>query len=140
MPASTGESSISLVLPIRPRPSARSVPRWRSDWPIWLRTWVSLSFAIRRLFLRCGFRLRGPLVREHFVDLLAARLGDFLRAAELTERLLCCLQHVDRVRRAERLREHVADAAELEHRAHATAGDHAGTGRGRAHAPGVARY
>src|SRR3981189_2771740 len=127
MPARTGESSISLVLPIRPRPSARSVPRWRSDWPIWLRTWVSLSFAIRRLFLHDRL-----FVREHLVDLLAARLGDFLRAAQLAERLLRCLQHVDRVRRAERLREHVADAAELEHRAHAAAGDHAGTGPGRA--------
>ena len=47
MPASTGAVVVSLVLPIRPRPSARSVPRWRSDWPIWLRTCVSFSFAIR---------------------------------------------------------------------------------------------
>ena len=43
------------------------------------------------------------------------------------ERLLGGLQHVDRVRRAERLREDVADAAELEHRAHAATGDHAGS-------------
>src|SRR6266576_3431964 len=119
MPASTGESSISLVFPIRPRPSARSVPRWRSDWPIWLRTCVSLSFATRlhlhgAAWLRrpsrlrgCFDRLRRLLVREHFVDLLAARLRDFLRTAQLAERLLGCLQHVDRVRRAERLREHV---------------------------------
>src|SRR5581483_3667922 len=42
------------------------------------------------------------------------------------------LRHVDRVRRAETLREHVADAAELEHRAHAAAGDDAGSLRGRA--------
>src|SRR5438309_246641 len=127
MPARTGESSISLVLPIRPRPRARSVPRWRSDWPIWLRTWVSLSFAIGRLF-----RFGGLLVRQYLVNLLAARLRDFLRTPKLPERLLGRLQHVDRVRRAERLREHVADAAELEHRAYAAAGDHAGTGRGRA--------
>ena len=32
---------------MRPRPSARSVPRWRWLWPIALRTWVTLSFAIR---------------------------------------------------------------------------------------------
>src|SRR5437879_9617711 len=108
MPARTGEASISLVFPIRPRPNARSVPRWRSDWPIWLRTCVSFSFAIRRHLL--GYH-GGPLVWEHFVDLLAARLRDFLRAAQLPERLLGGLQHVDRVRRAERLREHVADAA-----------------------------
>src|SRR5258707_3603657 len=143
MPASTGLSSISLVLPIRPRPSARSVPRWRSDWPISLRTCVSFSLATRGhllgvVWLRRPSRLRvldrldGPLVGQHFVNLLATRLGDFLGAAQLAERLLRCLQHVDRVRRAERLREHVADAAELEHCAHAAAGDHAGTGRGRA--------
>src|SRR3954470_4223724 len=98
MPARTGLSSISFVLPIRPRPSARSVPRWRSDWPIWLRTCVSFTFATRRhLPSRLGFldRLRRPLVREHFVDLLAARLGDFLRAAQLAECLFGCLQHVD---------------------------------------------
>src|SRR6266850_1987741 len=93
MPLRTGESSISFVLPIRPRPSARSVPRWRSDWPIWLRTCVSFSFATRGHLLSFFFfdRLHGLLVREHVVD-----------------------------------------AAELEHRAHAAAGDHAGTGRGRA--------
>src|SRR5207253_11061370 len=99
MPASTGDSSISLVLPIRPRPSARSVPRWRSDWPIWLRTCVSFNFATGRRHLLGRFdRLCRLLVREHFVDLLTARLGDFLRAAQLAERLLGCLQHVDWVR------------------------------------------
>src|SRR5437879_8974392 len=106
MPARTGESSISLVLPIRPSPSARSVPRWRSVWPIWLRTCVSFSFAIGAHLLGLHHRL---LVRQNFADLLAARLGDFLGAAQLAERLLCRLQHVDRIRRAERLREHVLD-------------------------------
>src|SRR4029077_6835114 len=90
MPASAGLSSISFVLPIRPRPSARSVPRWRSDWPIWLLTWVSLSFAIVYLG---DFRLE----RQDLVDLLAARLRDFLRAAQLLQRGLGGLQHVDRV-------------------------------------------
>src|SRR4029078_10847056 len=103
MPASTGESSISLVLPIRPRPSARSVPRWRSDWPIWLRTCVSFNFGIG------AHLLGGALVRKHLADRLAARLRDFLRAAQLAERLLCRLQHVDRIGGAERLREHVTD-------------------------------
>src|SRR3954471_16692654 len=125
MPCSTGPSSISLVLPIRPRPSARSVPRWRSDWLIWLRTCVSFSFAIGRHLLR-------RLVGKDLGDLLAARLRDFLGTAQLAQCDLGCLQHVDRVRRAERLREHVADAAELEHRAHASTGDDAGTGRRRA--------
>src|SRR5437763_13619877 len=102
MPARTGLSSISFDFPIRPRPSARSVPRWRLVWPISLRTCVSFSFATF-----CHL----PLVRQHFADLLAARLRDFLGAAQLAERLLRGLQHVDRVRRAERLREDVADAA-----------------------------
>src|SRR5581483_3208581 len=108
MPARTGLSSISFVEPIFPRPSARRVPRWRSDWPIWLRTCVSFSFAIGRRHL-----LRGRLVRQHLADLLTARLRDFLGAAQLPQSDLGSLQHVDRVRRAERLREHVADAAEL---------------------------
>src|SRR3954447_2946786 len=134
MPARTGLSSISLVLPIRPRPSARSVPRWRSDWPIWLRTCVSFSFGNGGHLLG-GRALRvlvdgRRLVRQHLADLLAARPGAVLGTAQLAKRLLGRLEHVDRVGRAERLREHVADAAELEHRAHATAGDHAGTGRG----------
>src|SRR5256885_8824999 len=102
MPARTGESSISFVLPIRPRPSARSVPRWRCDWPIWLRTCVSFSFAIFD-------HLLGLLVRENVADGLAARLRDVLGTPELAQRLLGRLQHVDRVRRAQRLREHVAD-------------------------------
>src|SRR3982750_2995018 len=124
MPARTGESSISFVLPILLRPRARSVPRWRWVWPIWLRTCVSFNFATLGHLLR---DLRP--VREHLADRLAARLRDFLGAAQVLQRLLGGLQHVDRVRRAERLREHVADAAELEHRTDAAAGDHAGTGR-----------
>src|SRR5437868_2424101 len=126
MPARTGPSSISFVLPILPSPSARSVPRWRSDWPIPLRTCVSFNFAIRRHLL--GYC---SLVGQHLADLLAARLRDLLGPAQLLERHLGGLQHVDRVRRAERLREHVADAAELEHGADAAAGDDARTGRGR---------
>src|ERR1700749_3522760 len=116
MPARTGLSSISLDLPIRPRPSARSVPRWRSDWPIWLRTCVSFTFATR-------VHLLGSPVRQDLADLLAARLRDFLGTAQLAQRGLGLLQYVDRVRGAERLREHVADAAELEHRADAAAAD-----------------
>src|SRR5690348_18454695 len=103
MPASTGLSSISFVLPIFPSPSARSVPRWRSDWPMPLRTCVSFTFAIRD-------HLLGP-VGKHFRGLLAARLRHFLRAAQLPERDLGRLQHVDRVGGAKRLREHVANAS-----------------------------
>src|SRR3954462_4013896 len=99
MPARTGLSSISLVLPIRPRPSARSVPRWRSDWPIWLRTCVSFSFgngghlprtarfssalfgtALVDSALLVGGR---RLVGQHLADLLAARLRHVLGAVQL---------------------------------------------------------
>ena len=52
-----------------------------------------------------------------------------LEARRVHERLLRGLQHVDRVRRAERLREHVPDASQLEHRADAPARDHARPGR-----------
>src|SRR4051812_32818528 len=51
MPSSTELGSCSRVLPILPRPSARSVPRWRSLWPIWLRTWVIFTFATLALVL-----------------------------------------------------------------------------------------
>src|SRR5207253_5867365 len=88
MPARTGLSSISLVLPIRPRPSARSVPRWRSDWPIWLRTCVSFSFGNGGHLLGSARVVGGRLlldgrnlVRQHLADLLAAGLRDVLRTA-----------------------------------------------------------
>src|SRR5215472_15075302 len=110
MPSTTGPDSCSEVLPIFPSPSARSVPRWRSDWPIELRTCVSFNVATRAHLL--GFDRR--LVREHVADRQAARLRDVLGTAQLAERDLGRLQHVDRVRRPERLREHVANAAELE--------------------------
>ena len=149
----TGSSSCSRVLPIRPSPSARSVPRWRGDWPIALPVWVSLSFGIARS-LASGSAARPPRParlqprprpRPRLLD-RPRRLGsgstsriDLPRARATSSGRrrsrsagLGGLQHVDRVRRAERLREHVADAAELEHGAHAAAGDDAGAGRGRA--------
>src|SRR6185437_11111095 len=96
MPAIAGLSpSCSAVLPILPRPSARSVPRCRGDWPIALLTCVSRTL-----------RTHGPLdlVRQDVRDRLAARLGDVLGAAQVAQRRHGRLQHVDRVRRAERLR------------------------------------
>jgi hypothetical protein len=57
-------------------------------------------------------------------------LRDLLRLAEVLEAGDRGLDQVDRVLRPERLREDVVDPGELEHRAHAAAGDHAGTGRG----------
>src|SRR5712671_111950 len=51
MPASTGDSVCSTLRPILPRPSARSVPRWRSLWPILLRICVILTLATLRILL-----------------------------------------------------------------------------------------
>src|SRR5919109_43289 len=133
IPATSGVSGRSTVRPILPRPRARSVPRLRSVWPIWLRTWVmrSFLFAIVRLLRRrdrsdglLGRRLllRGLRLllgeRQDVGDRLPARLRHLLRAAEALESLDGGLEHVDRVRRAEALREDVADAA---------AGDDAGS-------------
>src|SRR3954462_11592927 len=104
MPARTGLSAMSLVLPIRPRPGARSVPRWRADWPIWLRTCVSFSFGNGGHLLGRALHLvvdGRDLVRQDLADLLAARPGDVLGTAQLAKRLLGGLEHVDRVRRAE---------------------------------------
>ena len=67
--------------------------------------------------------------RQHLADLLPADARDVLGAAQLLERDDGGLRHVDRVRRAEALREHVAHAAELEHGAHAAARDDAGSFR-----------
>src|SRR5690348_1909649 len=115
MPVRTGPSSCSTVRPILPRPSARSVPRCRWLWPISLRTCVIRTFAIlgllwlRRLGGRLLFGLLGSLVRQHLADREAARLGDLLRPAQPLEAVHGRLRHVDRVGRAEALREEVAD-------------------------------
>src|SRR5471032_1918239 len=133
MPESNGPSVCSAVLPILPSPSARSVPRWRWVWPIALRTCVSFTFAIARHLLCLdrglldgslldgslldqglrdgllldGLLLDGSLVRQYIANRLAARPRNVLGAPQLPERGLGGLQHVDGVRRAERLREHV---------------------------------
>src|SRR6266511_1140262 len=67
MPARTGPSSCSTVLPIFPSPSARSVPRCRSLCPIWLRTCVT-----RTLLMLQGRRLLQ--VRDGLQVLAAALL------------------------------------------------------------------
>src|SRR5919198_5202991 len=127
MPASTGLSSCSAERPILPRPSARSVPRCCSLWPIWLRICVTRTFAtlwllrLRRLRL---FVFGGRLVRQDLGDGLATDLRDVLRASEIPQAVNRRLRHVDRIRRAEALRENVADPGELEHRPDAAAGDH----------------
>src|SRR5262249_28631214 len=48
IPASCGLSVCSTLWPILRRPSARSVPRCRSDWPILLCVWVILTLLMPR--------------------------------------------------------------------------------------------
>ena len=135
MPESTGLSVCSAVLPILPRPSARKraavalrlADRATNLRQLHFRHLVATSSVSSRLRRRLDARV----ARQHVADRLAARPRNVLGPAQLAQSRLGRLQHVDRVRRAERLREHVADAGELEHRAHAAAGDDAGTGRGR---------
>src|SRR5450755_2478052 len=64
--------------------------------------------------------------------------GDLLRPAQALERGDGRVHHVDRVGRAQRARQLVADARALEHGAHRAAGDDAGPGTGRLeqHDPG----
>src|SRR5712692_8779350 len=83
-----------------------------------------VRFADRRL--RRLLRQYGMLVRQDLADRQAARLRHVLGAPEALQPVHGRLRHVDRVRRAETLREDVADSGELEHRAHSAAGDHAG--------------
>src|SRR5579875_714562 len=57
--------------------------------------------------------------------------GHLLRTDQLAQRVDRRMDDVDRVVRAERLRQHVVDTRALEHGAHRAAGDDAGTGAGR---------
>src|SRR5262249_41578007 len=144
IPASCGLSWCSAERPILPRPSARSVPRCLWLWPIWLRVCVTRIFVIARLFLgrrrvlllclrRLDFlfdrRLRRH--RQHLRDRQTADLRDLLGPAQPLEPVDGRLQHVDRVRGAEALRQDVADPAELEDGADTAAGDHSGSLAGR---------
>src|SRR5436190_10196603 len=72
MPSSTAVCSCSAVRPILPRPSARSVPRWRSLWPIWLRTCVIFTFATVLVVL---LPADAALLRLRLHRLLAGRRG-----------------------------------------------------------------
>src|SRR6266487_3498089 len=116
MPASAGFSSCSTVRPILPRPRARSVPRCCGDWPMALRVCVIRTFATCFLW---------RLVGQDFGHGLPADLRDVLGAAQPPQAVHRRLGHVDRIRRAEALREDVADAGELQHRTHAATGDDA---------------
>src|SRR5215472_6399048 len=131
MPRNSGRSGLTTVWPIRRRPSERSESRCTLVPPIFDLIWVTLSWAISRpCRSRRGPRLQHRL-RRHVLDRQAALGRDLLGTVQRLERGHGGVHHVDRVGRAERPGQHVADPRALEHGAHRAAGDDAGTGAGR---------
>ena len=143
MPRISGRSGKVFVLPIRPRPRARSVPR---VFGLAVRTRLDLGDGDHLLahesLTRASFRRRAasaarcrpatcPSART--LGRQAAPLGDLVGALQRLEPGDRGAGDVDVVGRAERLAEHVVDAGLLEDDAGGAAGDHAGTGRSRLH-------
>src|SRR6185369_4152972 len=88
-----------------------------------------LSLLHHRFGLSIGFGSAGAAASEQVADLLAAPLGNRARARLLLERFERRADHVVRIRRADRLGDHVGNAEALEDRAHRAAGDDSGSGR-----------
>src|SRR2546428_6348846 len=95
-------------------PFSRLYRGGRLNMGLWLRATNSALVLVR------------GLVRQDLVDRQPAHLRDLVGAAEALEAVDRRLGHVDRVRRAEALRQDVADAGQLEHGADAAARNHAG--------------
>ena len=79
--------------------------------------------------------MTGAAASSPLLELLArmtAGLENFIAPTQSAQRLDRRLDHVGVIARAERLREHVANAGRFDDRAHAAAGDDAGAGRSRA--------
>src|SRR5688572_32052372 len=114
-------------------PSVRSVSRWLRLLPIADLIWVTLSWPV---FFSA---ISDPLARtgtEHggggdVLEGQAAAGRDLLGADEVLQRLHRGVHDVDRVRRAEALREHVVDPGALEDGTHRATGDDTGTRAGR---------
>src|SRR5690606_7980647 len=86
----------------------------------------SLTSVVPLALLETGFGSGVRTAANDVADLLAAARRDHARALLVLQRVEGGAHHVVRVRRAERLRNHVLDAERLEHGAHRTAGDDAG--------------
>src|SRR5256885_11441096 len=125
MPRVASLSVTTTASPIRRRPSAGIVARFRPMWLIVLFAWVT-----RSLPAIAGASVRGcGLARDPGPDRDAAAVGDLGRRVEAAERLDRRPRHVDGVGRAVGLRQDVAHAGGLEHGAHGPAGDDAGAER-----------
>src|SRR5687768_5872358 len=108
-PRTDGLSFSSLTLLSLRRPSALTLRRCLAGQLFVLLTRRTLTVASPVLVLA---------IAQDLLDLLAALRGDLLRRADLLQALDRRAHEVDRVARADGLREHVLDADDLEHRAH----------------------
>ena len=125
----------SALLPIRPSPSERSVPRCFCVCPMTLRVWVTDrahagassagASGVSAGAAAAGCPAAARPSRPARIRSTCRATRDVLRAAQALQAVDRRLRHVDRVRRAEAF-EHVADPGELEHGADAAAGDDAG--------------
>src|SRR6185503_8515700 len=126
MPRVAGLSATSTVCPIRFSPRARIVARLRAMWLIVLLIWVTRSLsAIAGLH-----RHRGRLAGDPAHELDPAARAQLLGRVQAAQRLDRAAGHVDRVGRAERLGQDVADPGRLDDGADGAAGDDAGALRG----------
>ena len=92
---------------------------------------ILAMFAARRARKGIGASRFPAAQAEHAVDRQATQRRDLLGAAQALQAGDRRLHEVDRVLGPERLGEDVVDPGQLEHRAHAAAGDHAGSLGGR---------
>src|SRR5215510_1849052 len=140
MPRVSGVSGSCATRPIRLSPSPIRVSRWswrrRIGLPVCSTLIIVLLISVSSTPLTNQISVGGLLA---FAEVAAARLQrryldvaprrDRARAILALERVEGRPHHVVGVGRAQRLRHHVLHAQRLEHRAHRTAGDDAGTSR-----------
>jgi hypothetical protein len=136
IPRISGRSGRVLVLPMRPRPSARSVPRCLGLEPMAERVWVTFRSATslhlfhdERAALALPVGLEQALGHE-LLGVEAAQAGDLIGPLEGLEAGDGGAGHVDVVGRTQRLAQHVVDAGLFEDGAGGATGDHTGTGGG----------
>src|SRR5260370_3259607 len=121
MPRFDGVSATTTLWPIRRNPKPFAELRMLANWPYRLLIKVTL------------IDLSDMALAHEFRDALAALGRDIVRGAQLGQRIHGGAHHIDRVSRAIALREHVAHAGALEHRAHSASADHARTIGARLH-------
>src|SRR6056297_2894164 len=124
MPRFSGVSSTVTVWLIFLRPSPETQALWLANRPWRLFTSVTFSF--------CPLPL-AMVLALYLCDFLAAFRRNTVRRMHRLQCVDSRAHHVDGIARAVTLGQHVAHTGALEYRAHGTAGDDAGTFRGRLH-------